>query len=306
MAKHPYMKFYCADWIRDTRLLSPEARGVWVDMLCIMHNQKNKGVITGDITKLAAAVSVDVNVFARVFEELRENDVAEFEKHNGTGWKITSRRMQREEATSAQKSVAGKKGMKNRYNKNDNRDITTVITKTITEPNYNSNYNSNDNVKEGGTGETEEQPPMTAAQSAAGSVLSLAGGESEMEWLGNVTEISPLGLEECKLAFAFAKSGGAGREALARRKPEFFDEEHKLKTELFTKWADTFNLLRRQGQVTAMSFGSWSSYFINWAAQRDLSQEPEKIFNNAKPNGTKAHRGGFTAHVPAGTGNIHD
>lgn len=35
---HPYMKFYGRDWLGDSmlRMCTPEERGVWIDMLCIM------------------------------------------------------------------------------------------------------------------------------------------------------------------------------------------------------------------------------------------------------------------------------
>ena len=34
--KAPAFMFYAADWLTDTslRLISPEARGVWIDLLC--------------------------------------------------------------------------------------------------------------------------------------------------------------------------------------------------------------------------------------------------------------------------------
>lgn len=36
MAKLPYMQFYPADWLLDTLMLSPQSRGIWIDILSIM------------------------------------------------------------------------------------------------------------------------------------------------------------------------------------------------------------------------------------------------------------------------------
>ena len=48
MAKRPAFQFYPGDWLRDTalRCCSVAARGLWIDMLCIMHQGEPYGHLT--------------------------------------------------------------------------------------------------------------------------------------------------------------------------------------------------------------------------------------------------------------------
>lgn len=48
MAKLPYMPFYPGDWMKDANLrrCSPSARGIWIDMLCLMFDSPERGVLT--------------------------------------------------------------------------------------------------------------------------------------------------------------------------------------------------------------------------------------------------------------------
>jgi hypothetical protein len=42
--KLPFFPFYPLDWLRDTRPLSPEAKGAWIDVLAIAWNEPARGV----------------------------------------------------------------------------------------------------------------------------------------------------------------------------------------------------------------------------------------------------------------------
>lgn len=46
MSKKPSFQFYPGDWLKDTalRLCSPAARGIWMDMLCLLHECPQRGV----------------------------------------------------------------------------------------------------------------------------------------------------------------------------------------------------------------------------------------------------------------------
>jgi uncharacterized protein YdaU (DUF1376 family) len=52
MAKLPYMQFFPADWLLDTLMLSPTARGIWIDILSFMWRSEPR---TG-VTECTAAV----------------------------------------------------------------------------------------------------------------------------------------------------------------------------------------------------------------------------------------------------------
>ena len=47
MPKQPWIKFWPADWLADpaVRACSFAARGLWIDMLCIMHESPRKGYL---------------------------------------------------------------------------------------------------------------------------------------------------------------------------------------------------------------------------------------------------------------------
>jgi len=53
--KHPYLKFFYGDWLRDTSLSSctPATRGIWMDLLCRMHDAVCKWKVSGTVEQLA-------------------------------------------------------------------------------------------------------------------------------------------------------------------------------------------------------------------------------------------------------------
>lgn len=42
--KLSFMKWFPSDWLRDTGRLSPEARGIWIDIICLAWNEPERGV----------------------------------------------------------------------------------------------------------------------------------------------------------------------------------------------------------------------------------------------------------------------
>ena len=44
--KSPAFQFYPGDWVQDTSMLSMEARGAWIDLLCAMWRSKTRGMLT--------------------------------------------------------------------------------------------------------------------------------------------------------------------------------------------------------------------------------------------------------------------
>jgi uncharacterized protein YdaU (DUF1376 family) len=43
MGKLPFMQFYPADWLQDTQILSLEAQGAWMKILCALHIASERG-----------------------------------------------------------------------------------------------------------------------------------------------------------------------------------------------------------------------------------------------------------------------
>ena len=46
MSKLPFMQFYPSDWIQDTQVLSLEAQGAWIKLLCAMWIAPERGSVT--------------------------------------------------------------------------------------------------------------------------------------------------------------------------------------------------------------------------------------------------------------------
>jgi len=112
-ASDPWMKFYPADWRSDPklRLVSMAARGLWMEMLCIMHEAPVRGelVVGGvalDAARLARMVGEPVSDASEWLAELQCAEVFSTRK-NGV---IYSRRMERDENRRRKMRENGKKG----------------------------------------------------------------------------------------------------------------------------------------------------------------------------------------------------
>lgn len=111
--KRPSFQFYPGDWLRDAalRACSVQARGLWIDMLCFMHEGSPYGYLKVNqkviqLDKLAAMVGLPVKETARYLEELQEAGVYSVDEA-GT---IYSRRMVKDEYKRNIRAEAGAKG----------------------------------------------------------------------------------------------------------------------------------------------------------------------------------------------------
>lgn len=111
--KNPWMKFYPTDWQADPelRFCSLSARGLWIEMLAIMHKAQPRGdlVVEGKpipSDKLANMVGATANEVQALLEELESAGVFSRRK-NGV---IYSRRMERDENKTRKLRENGKKG----------------------------------------------------------------------------------------------------------------------------------------------------------------------------------------------------
>jgi hypothetical protein len=109
--KKPAFQFYPGDWLRDPSLRSCSlaARGLWMDMLCFMHESSRRGFLLIGIMpvkadKLARMVGETLETTQILLHELREAGVFS-ETDDGT---IYSRRIVRDEAKSETNTKNGK------------------------------------------------------------------------------------------------------------------------------------------------------------------------------------------------------
>ena len=82
MSKLPAIQFYVGDWMKDPALrsVSVEARGLWIDLLCIMHESPRRGYLENahgePLTplQLGRMTGVHPNTVHRLLIELSEAD----------------------------------------------------------------------------------------------------------------------------------------------------------------------------------------------------------------------------------------
>ena len=116
--KLPAFQFYTGDWLKDTslRATSVEARGLWIDMLCFMHESPRRGwlMLTTNAPmtteQLARAAGIEASTCQHLLAELEANGVVTVEQITDVGIAYVSRRMLRDEATREKLSEAGKRG----------------------------------------------------------------------------------------------------------------------------------------------------------------------------------------------------
>lgn len=92
--KYPWFKFHPAAWMVDPNLslCSPETRGIWIDMMCSMHESARSGKISGTIKQLARSCRCSPDELERAVEELNSTKTADVTECNGSVT-IINRRM---------------------------------------------------------------------------------------------------------------------------------------------------------------------------------------------------------------------
>lgn len=111
----PYMKFYIRDWVSDSqlRMVSMAARGLWLELLCIMHNAKRRGFLESpngnriDSDCLVRLSGTDNRQFDGLMSELLEHGIPSVEQSTGIWY---CRRMVRETSKREKCLVAGRRG----------------------------------------------------------------------------------------------------------------------------------------------------------------------------------------------------
>lgn len=91
------MKFYPGDWLKDPCLgmCQPATRGIWMDLLAVMHESDRSGVIAGtreQIARLCRCSAVELGLALSELSTSKTADVTERNSHVT----VINRRMQRE------------------------------------------------------------------------------------------------------------------------------------------------------------------------------------------------------------------
>lgn len=139
---NPWLKFFPSDWRADPslRMCSVAARGLWMEMLCVMHEADPRGSLFVNgrpITErqLAGLAGITVDEISSLLQELEDAGV-----FSRDGDVIFSRRMRREDEKAARDKANGSKGGNPKL-ASDNPPLN---------PRLNPGVNPQDNVKDKG------------------------------------------------------------------------------------------------------------------------------------------------------------
>ena len=125
MAKAPAFQFYPADYMRDTRILSLQARGAWADVLCIMWFSQDKGRCNADVTQMKHLWGVDEHTVKAILDEFKACNICAFETDCNGNVTLVNRRMVRDE----KERQSTKDRVKKFREKKCNGDVTDVKRK---------------------------------------------------------------------------------------------------------------------------------------------------------------------------------
>ena len=116
--KLPAFQFYTGDWLKDPSLgmCSPATRGVWIDLMCVMHERNRSGLITGTREQIARICRCTAVEFDAAITELQTTSAADVTERNGVVT-VTCRRMKRE--ADERKAAAERKRRERSRNKAD-------------------------------------------------------------------------------------------------------------------------------------------------------------------------------------------
>jgi len=116
--KRPSLQFYPGDWLRDAALRSVSfaARGLWIDLLCLMHDGDPYGHLAVNGAALSPAtvaqmVGAAPKVYAKLFAELAAAGIPST-RPDGM---VYSRRLVRDAELSHKRATAGAEGWRARY-----------------------------------------------------------------------------------------------------------------------------------------------------------------------------------------------
>lgn len=114
MSAVPFIKFYPSDWLSEEslRLVSVAARGLWIDLLCLMAKNERRGYLelNGGVnptpTQLARLVGVPANEVEALLTELKQAGTCSIDEKGV----LFSRRLVRDTELYNQAVSYGKKG----------------------------------------------------------------------------------------------------------------------------------------------------------------------------------------------------
>lgn len=111
MKKPPHIPLDTGDWLKDVELgmCTPGTRGIWMDLLCAMHERNRCGELNGTSDQIARLGRCSVLELEAALAELKGTNAASIEI-SGQTWVIANRRMKREHEIRLKRAGAGSIG----------------------------------------------------------------------------------------------------------------------------------------------------------------------------------------------------
>lgn len=132
MSKQPYMAFFTGDWLKDPKLslCSPATRGIWIDLICALHELAHGGQVTGTLEQLARLCRCSVAEMDSALTQLQTHQAAEIRLRDDA-YTVICRRLRREAEISRKRAEAGSKSKAKHQQKPEGEDEDEILRKVI-------------------------------------------------------------------------------------------------------------------------------------------------------------------------------
>ena len=96
--KFPFIQCFTGDWLKDPTVssLTPAARGIWWDFICVMHESDRSGMVTGTRPMLARLVRCSTDELSAALTEIKACKTGEVDEDANGVVTVLNRRMRRE------------------------------------------------------------------------------------------------------------------------------------------------------------------------------------------------------------------
>ncbi len=93
----PFMRLFPGDWLKDPAVsgLSPAARGIWFDLICVMHEAGRSGVIAGTRASLSRMARCSTDELGGAINEFQLCNTCDVSEDGNTVVTLVKRRMKR-------------------------------------------------------------------------------------------------------------------------------------------------------------------------------------------------------------------
>lgn len=97
MPKFPWMQFNTGDWLKDPKLSMclPATRGIWIDAIAAMHEDRRSGTLSGSLCQLARVLRCTEPALIAALDDLQATGAGDVTQRNGC-ITLINRRMFRE------------------------------------------------------------------------------------------------------------------------------------------------------------------------------------------------------------------